>query len=322
MAAMGSPFGLSLPMPFTQSFKRNRPPAHARRAQAALLLIAFAGLAGCESGPKVPDWNVNAIGHVDRFLRGLAQGRPARGQARVRLGPRRNRPHRPPGTGRPHRASTAAPLRSPAWISSPAPASSLCAKTPATPNAPTPPTWPASPSVPAQAALLPEQHRATATGPGYFAPRHRPVRPPHRRHASCCTAPRPARPWSSRPSKPPPPGLAPPSAGLAGRPGAAGRGAGRCPGGSAHQEEDGFGGRKVTRAPTSWHPAQDDGVASCSPSPHGPHHRKGSSLRDRCCPCLRARSPAHRIGPERAAIRKPAGASWGRDWQPYIQSAW
>ena len=37
VAAMGSPLGLSLPMPFTQSFKRNRPPALARRAQAAMV---------------------------------------------------------------------------------------------------------------------------------------------------------------------------------------------------------------------------------------------------------------------------------------------
>ena len=169
MAAMGSPFGLSLPMPFAQSFKRNRPPALAQRAQAALLLIAFAGLAGCESGPKVPDWNVNAIGHVDRFSEAWLKGdqRVARREfdlARAETA----RTGRPELVARIELNRCAAqvasldfqpctgfePLRQDAGDAERAYATYLAGQ----------------PLSPAQAALLPEQHRATATGPGALPP--------------------------------------------------------------------------------------------------------------------------------------------------------
>ena len=31
-------------------------------------------LAGCSSGPKVPDWKINAIGHVERFTEAYLKG--------------------------------------------------------------------------------------------------------------------------------------------------------------------------------------------------------------------------------------------------------
>ena len=43
-------------------------------ARAASLLIASALLAGCESGPRVPDWSINAVGHVERFTEAYLKG--------------------------------------------------------------------------------------------------------------------------------------------------------------------------------------------------------------------------------------------------------
>ena len=31
-------------------------------------------LAGCSSGPKVPDWKINAIGHIERFTEAYLKG--------------------------------------------------------------------------------------------------------------------------------------------------------------------------------------------------------------------------------------------------------
>lgn len=52
-------------------------PAMARPAAAGLLLAA-ALLAGCQGGPPAPDWQVNAVGHLERFTQAYL-----RGQARV-----------------------------------------------------------------------------------------------------------------------------------------------------------------------------------------------------------------------------------------------
>ncbi len=55
-----------------QNLKMNRPLALACKAQLAILLIAFA--AGCSSSSKVPDWKINAIGHVERFTEAYLKG--------------------------------------------------------------------------------------------------------------------------------------------------------------------------------------------------------------------------------------------------------
>ncbi len=44
------------------------------QAQAVSLLMASALLAGCASGPKVPDWSINAVGHVERFAEAYLKG--------------------------------------------------------------------------------------------------------------------------------------------------------------------------------------------------------------------------------------------------------
>lgn len=36
--------------------------------------MASALLAGCASGPKVPDWSINAVGHVERFTEAYLKG--------------------------------------------------------------------------------------------------------------------------------------------------------------------------------------------------------------------------------------------------------
>jgi hypothetical protein len=48
-------------------------PRQGRMALAALLLAA-ATLSACSSGPKVPDWKINAIGHVERFTEAYLKG--------------------------------------------------------------------------------------------------------------------------------------------------------------------------------------------------------------------------------------------------------
>ncbi len=53
-------------------YKSNKPPALVRQALAATLLIV--SMTGCSSGPKVPDWKINAIGHVERFTEAYLKG--------------------------------------------------------------------------------------------------------------------------------------------------------------------------------------------------------------------------------------------------------
>ena len=57
-----------------RSFKPNQPPALAWRAPAASLLVATTLLAGCAGGARVPDWSINAVGHVERFTEAYLKG--------------------------------------------------------------------------------------------------------------------------------------------------------------------------------------------------------------------------------------------------------
>lgn len=60
-------------------YKTNWPPAPVHRALTAIIFTVM--LAGCSSGPKVPDWKINAIGHVERFTEAYLKG-DARVEAR------------------------------------------------------------------------------------------------------------------------------------------------------------------------------------------------------------------------------------------------
>lgn len=46
----------------------------ARSASIASILIAVCALLACASGPKVPDWKINANGHVQRFIEAYLNG--------------------------------------------------------------------------------------------------------------------------------------------------------------------------------------------------------------------------------------------------------
>lgn len=45
-------------------------PAH----RFAMVLIAAGALSACASGPKVPDWKIQSIGHVERFTAAYLKG--------------------------------------------------------------------------------------------------------------------------------------------------------------------------------------------------------------------------------------------------------
>ena len=53
-------------------YKPKWPSAPVHQALAAIVSIVM--LAGCSSGPKVPDWKINAIGHVERFTEAYLKG--------------------------------------------------------------------------------------------------------------------------------------------------------------------------------------------------------------------------------------------------------
>lgn len=53
-------------------YKPNWPLAPVYKALAAIASIVM--LAGCGSGPKVPDWKISAIGHVERFTQAYLKG--------------------------------------------------------------------------------------------------------------------------------------------------------------------------------------------------------------------------------------------------------
>lgn len=40
----------------------------------ALVFVAFGALSACASGPKVPDWRISAVGHVQRFTEAWLSG--------------------------------------------------------------------------------------------------------------------------------------------------------------------------------------------------------------------------------------------------------
>ena len=42
--------------------------------QALTAIVSIVMLAGCSSGPKVPDWKINAIGHIERFTEAYLKG--------------------------------------------------------------------------------------------------------------------------------------------------------------------------------------------------------------------------------------------------------
>jgi len=44
------------------------------RAAIASFLIAAGALSACASGPKVPDWSINAVGHAERFTEAWLKG--------------------------------------------------------------------------------------------------------------------------------------------------------------------------------------------------------------------------------------------------------
>nr|WP_028602172.1 hypothetical protein [Ottowia thiooxydans] len=46
----------------------------ARRRLTTLVLAASAMLCACASGPKVPDWSINAVGHTERFTEAYLKG--------------------------------------------------------------------------------------------------------------------------------------------------------------------------------------------------------------------------------------------------------
>ena len=42
--------------------------------RAAFVLTAAGALSACAGGPKVPDWSINAVGHVERFTEAHLKG--------------------------------------------------------------------------------------------------------------------------------------------------------------------------------------------------------------------------------------------------------
>jgi len=65
----------------TESLHRHRPGRQRWTALLTLLPLVIAGLGACSSGPKVPDWSINAVGHVERFTEAYLNGN-ARVEAR------------------------------------------------------------------------------------------------------------------------------------------------------------------------------------------------------------------------------------------------
>ena len=56
-------------------------PAPASGALIAMVLVAVGALSACAGGPKVPDWKINSISHVERFTEAYLKG-DARVEAR------------------------------------------------------------------------------------------------------------------------------------------------------------------------------------------------------------------------------------------------
>lgn len=50
------------------------PMTRPRSLRMAAVCIAASGLWACASGPKVPDWSINAVGHADRFIEAYLKG--------------------------------------------------------------------------------------------------------------------------------------------------------------------------------------------------------------------------------------------------------
>lgn len=123
------------------------------------------GLAGCASGPAVPDWKVNAVGHVDRFTAAYLDG-DARVAAREFELARTELAR----TGRPDQVARAELTRCAAQVASldfrPCTGFDALAAD-ATPDERAYARYLAG--EPADVALLPAQHRAVAAGGGDVA---------------------------------------------------------------------------------------------------------------------------------------------------------
>ena len=57
-----------------RDLKEKRLPGAVYKALLATLLVASSVLTGCASGPGVPDWSINAVGHVERFTEAYLKG--------------------------------------------------------------------------------------------------------------------------------------------------------------------------------------------------------------------------------------------------------
>ena len=129
----------------------------------AMALVAACALSACASGPKVPDWKVNAIGHVERFTEAYLKG-DARVEAREFELARAETAR----TGRPELVARIELNRCAAHVAS-LDFSPCIGFEPLRPDAAAPEIAYAAylagqPLAGAQAALLPEHHRAVAAG--------------------------------------------------------------------------------------------------------------------------------------------------------------
>ena len=137
----------------------------------ASIFIAACALSACAGGPRVPDWKINSIGHVERFTEAYLKG-DARVQAREFDLARAETAR----TGRPELVARIELNRCAAQVASldfePCTGFEPLRADAANPNWPTPPTWPASRWMPRRPRCCPS---STAALP------QRPLRPHYRR---------------------------------------------------------------------------------------------------------------------------------------------
>ena len=134
-------------------------PAH----RFAMVLIAAGALSACASGPKVPDWKIQSIGHVERFTAAYLKG-DSRVEAREFDLARAETA----GTGRPDLVARIELNRCAAHVASldfdPCTGFETLRSDAAAPERAYADYLAGQPVDAAQAALLPEHHRAVATG--------------------------------------------------------------------------------------------------------------------------------------------------------------
>ena len=139
------------------------PTAVSLRQRLAICFVAVCALSACAGGPKVPDWKINSIGHVERFTEAYLKG-DARVEARE-FELARNETAR---TGRPDLVARIELNRCAAHVAS-LDFSPCTGFEPLLPDAAAPERAYAAyleglSLGGAQAALLPEHHRGVATG--------------------------------------------------------------------------------------------------------------------------------------------------------------